>query len=71
MTGHLTQNACDRWSIDYPNGRPEHELTSGSMIEIRTGKRWVRTRIEYDHAAKAYVSVDGHRLHVGLEARLP
>jgi hypothetical protein len=40
--------------------RPLHEITSGEVIYLHISGEWKLARIEYDHAARAYVSVDDY-----------
>ena len=60
-----------RWEITGGMDGTLHEITSGDVIFLEVGDDMKLTRIEYDHASKSYVSVDGYRLAEGLEAALP
>jgi hypothetical protein len=70
--GELRMNVVGRWEIS--SGRftqPFAELTSGDMVFLEADGEWRLTRIEYDHASKSYVSVDGYHLAEGVMAALP
>src|SRR5262245_11518940 len=74
--GSLWLNPVGRWEIRprrdrFNVQRPLHEITSGDVIYLDVGGEWKLTRIEYDHQAQAYVSVDGYPLRDGIEAALP
>jgi hypothetical protein len=71
--GELRGNVVGRWEItrNNPHEQPFAELTSGDMVFLDVDGEWRLTRIEYDHAAKSYVSVDGYRLADGIMAALP
>jgi hypothetical protein len=79
-------NSLGRWEISLGRGYADPELSIGSRVFLFVAKRpqqpgakfvrksdadWRLTRIEYDHAAQRYVSVDGYRLVDGIMAALP
>lgn len=49
MIEMLKQNSFGRWEIG------QHELTSGSVLEIQLGGHWVTGRVEYSHEWQMYV----------------
>lgn len=73
--GPLKLNPWGRWEIRswHDNGhvRPLAELSSGDVVFVDVGGEMKRTRIEFDHASKRYVSIHGYRLADGIEAALP
>ena len=71
--GPLRFNAISqRWEIRGEiTGTLLHEITSGDVIFVHVRGEMTLTRIEYDHGARAYVSIDGYRLADGVEAALP
>jgi hypothetical protein len=71
--GPLRLNSIGRWAIarSNPHEQPFAELSSGSRVFLEVGGKWRLTRIEYSHAAKAYVSIDGYRLAEGIMSALP
>ncbi|NJL24736.1 MAG: DUF5348 domain-containing protein [Calothrix sp. SM1_5_4] len=64
----LQKNDCGRWEVGI------HELTSGSLVEIRIDGQWICGVIEYWQDAYYWFSrYDGIPviLHSGIYARLP
>lgn len=64
----LQKNDCGRWDVG------THELTSGSLVEIRIDGQWICGVIEYWQDAYYWFSrYDGIPviLHSGIYARLP
>lgn len=64
----LQKNDCGRWEVGI------HELTSGSLVEIRIDGQWICGVIEYWQDAYYWFSRrDGVPvvLHSGIYARLP
>ena len=70
--GPLRMNRLGRWEITRrnPHEPPFAELSSGSLVVLEVSDAWLLTRIEYSHAAKCYVSVDGYSLADGIMAAL-
>ena len=70
MIEMLKQNSFKRWELG------EHELTSGSVLEIQLGDHWITGRMEYSHEWQMYVLLvpNGKAtilLTSSLTARLP
>lgn len=70
MTGKLLKNNnTERWHIIIDENQPDHiELTSGSVIEVKIGKHWVATRIEFG-SKNYYATTQGVLLCNNLPAR--
>ncbi len=49
MIEMLTQNPLKRWEFG------QHELTSGSALEIQLDGHWITGRVEYSHEWQMYV----------------
>ena len=49
MIEMLKQNSLKRWELD------DHELTSGSVLEIQLDGHWITGRVEYSHERQMYV----------------
>ena len=70
--GPFRLNAGGRWEIRSDlTGDLLHEVTSGDVIFVEVGDTWKLTRIEFDHASRTYVSIDGYPIAAGVIAALP
>lgn len=69
LSGYLLKGSSGRWSI-MGHGGHDFELSSGSVIEVRIGKTWIRTSIEHN-GREYYATTKGIRLCDELPARLP
>jgi hypothetical protein len=57
MEGYLFKISNGRYAID---GNESYQLTSGDCVEVNTDGSWEQTRVEFSHAEKDYILINGH-----------
>lgn len=74
INGILQKNEGGRYDLIDQDGNVNTYFTSGDLIEIYNGDKWIKGRIEYDHDFNDYYFYNSSgrhiRLYDGMKARI-